>query len=134
MKGTESSLMPLISVPANDAPVMMIHPEIKPPMVTAMMVSFFTNGKSCTFCHFWRITSACKNKLYGTTVVPINPTTVSRLSDGSDGLNPFNNCKKSGADMMAVAKNAILIKTTNAIKNLSICLKVPKYNNKNAGR
>ena len=61
--------------------------------------------------------------LYGTTVVPIRPNIIIRLSELILGLNiPFNRLVISGLVIIAVIKNDKLITNTRNISDPSIIL------------
>ena len=61
--------------------------------------------------------------LYGTTVVPIRPNIIIRLSELILGLNiPFRRLMISGLVIIAVIKNDMLITITSDIRDLSIIL------------
>ena len=61
--------------------------------------------------------------LYGTTVVPIRPNIIIRLSELILGLNiPFNRLVISGLVIIAVIKNDKLITITRNIRDPSIIL------------
>ncbi len=63
---------------------------------------------------------ACKNKLYGTTVVPTKPIIVNKLPFGNEGTRaPFNILEIAGFVKKAVIKKEILIIITSITSTLS---------------
>ena len=73
--------------------------------------------------HFSETSDEWRKILYGTTVVPIRPNIIIRLSELILGLNiPFNRLVISGLVIIAVIKNDKLITITRDISDPSIIL------------
>jgi len=109
-----------ISPKGMEAAETMIAIETNPPKIIEMIVSFLANDKSSLLCHLSLTKEACKNKLYGTTVVPIRPIIINKLWSGNVGINiPFNIAKRSGFVTIAVIKKEILIIKTKVMSAFS---------------
>ena len=83
-------------------------------------MSFLANFKSAVLFQRSLTKEACKNKLYGTTVVPIKPIIVSKLFSGNLGINiPFISSNTFGFVTIAVIKNETLITKTKVTSAFS---------------
>ena len=115
------------------AAVNKIHKDIIPPIKIENTVSKPASFKSFFESHFSLTKAACRNILYGTTVVPIKPAMIRRLPSGIlKKLEGDINSPKSTPTKKTVNMNEILIIRTREIKILSKNLLFPKKIIKNA--
>ncbi len=78
-------------------------------------------GRSSGPSHRSRTADACRNRLYGTTVVPTSPATYSIPAEsGTEGTNsPRSTSSTGGRTTTAVARNASAMRPTSATRTRS---------------
>ena len=106
---------------------------ISPPTATEKTISKRADGRSTWTPDLAFKIEACRNRLYGTTVVPIRPATMSREFSGSVGVTrPFTISSSGGLVMTAVVTNTSPMTATRVISARSTSWGVPLDSRKNA--
>ena len=96
-----------------------MEPVITPPMIIGTLVPNIQSGSSSFVCHVLWALAACRNMLYGTTVVPMRERHVISPPFGTVGMQPRSSSPKSGRTMSIVVRKTIAIKVTHTLKSFS---------------
>ena len=102
------------------APMITMAIDSSPPSATEMPVSMLDAASpSASGANLPRTEAAWRNRLYGTTVVPISAIAVNRLSAGRRGMNPARTALQSTSITARPPMNASDIASTSAISSFS---------------
>ena len=114
------SITPFTSLLFTEAAVIIIERDTRPPIIIEKKLSNLATFNLFTEFHFSETKDEWRKRLYGTTVVPINPKMIVKLLELIFGvIAPLIRALISGLVIIAVIKKDILIIKTRKTSDLS---------------